>query len=287
MLAGHGVSAPTAQLAANFPDVRKPYRVSTRPPNTDGDVMVLMYHRFGSNEEYMVRSLANFRKDLARLWKAGFRPVTLSEYVDGRFSIPPGASPVVMTFDDSWDSQFMLLRDGTPDPNTAVGIWRAFSKSHPDFPVKGTFFCLPNGPFGKAKQGRKKIQMLQAWGSEIGAHTVTHPNLARLSDERVKRELVGIRDYLVNKGATHVRTFALPYGLLPSNTKLLHGFYWNGKPFRYDAVVLAAGNPAPSPLSKRFNRLRIPRVIASEDDLGINNWFRRMENRTWKPFVQP
>ncbi|QYK58193.1 MAG: polysaccharide deacetylase family protein [Fimbriimonadaceae bacterium] len=280
-------SAPTYQLPIAGAWAAPPARVTDRPGNIKGDVMVLMYHRFEQSEKYMVRSLANFRSDLKRLRDAGFRPVTVSEYVDGKMDIPPGSSPVVLTFDDSWDTQFKLLRNGEPDPDTAVGVWLDFSKKHPEFPVKGTFFCLANGPFGTAAQGAKKIKMLQSWGSEIGAHTMTHPNLARLSDERVKEEMAKSKLYLESKGAKNVRTFALPYGNLPRNTSLLHGFVWKGKVFKYDAVVLAAGNPAPAPGSSRLNKLRIPRVIASQDTYGINNWLNRLQNKTWKPFVQP
>jgi peptidoglycan/xylan/chitin deacetylase (PgdA/CDA1 family) len=268
-------------------DVRPPKRVTDRPGDTNGDVLVLMYHRFEESERYMVRSLANFKTDLKRLRDAGFRPVTLSEYIDDKMDLPSGASPVVLTFDDSWDSQFRLLPDGSPDPKTAVGAWSEFARKHPDFPVKGTFFCLANGPFGRAAHGPKKIKMLQDWGSEIGAHTMSHPNLARLSDEKVKEEMAKIRFYLERRGAKNVRSFALPYGLLPTNRKLLHGFLWNGNVLKYDAVVLAAGNPAPSPKSSRLNRLRIPRVIGSQDVYGIDNWLKRLRNKTWKPFVQP
>ena len=79
--------------------------------------------------------MKKFKQDLQLLYEKGFRPVTMSEYLDNKIDIAPGASPVVITFDDSDPSQFTLLPDGRPSANCAIGIWHAFAQKYPDFPI--------------------------------------------------------------------------------------------------------------------------------------------------------
>lgn len=250
-----------------------------------GDVLVLMYHRTGPEEKRMVRSRKNFANDLARLYKAGYRPVTLDEYTSNTMDIPRGASPVVMSFDDSDPSQLTMLKDGTVDPKCMVGIWMAFNKKHKDFPVKGTFFVLPNGPFGQSKMQAKKLGLLKSLGCEIGSHTMSHTALKKLPDEAVCKELGASYEFIKKLGFVG-RSMATPYGIAPKNRKLLEAWTYNGKSYRYANICLAGSSPAPSPLSKSFDRRRIPRVQAYNGTLGITYWLNR-EGKDFKPYVQP
>ncbi|ARU42203.1 hypothetical protein CCB80_14050 [Armatimonadetes bacterium Uphvl-Ar1] len=261
-------------------------RVTNRKGNRQGTVLVLMYHRTGPEEKYMVRSRKNFKADLERLYRLGYRPVTLAEYGSNRMKLPRGSSPVVLTFDDSDPSQFSLKSDGTTDPNSMVGIWRSFEKKHPDFPVKGTFFVLPNGPFGRQKDAAKKLNLLKKWGSEIGSHTMTHRSLNKITDSEVSVEFGKSFEYVRKLGFTP-DSLALPYGVLPKNRDLLKSAHYGGKNYRYSNVVLAGSEPAPSPLSKSFNPLRIPRVKAYDGEMGINWWLDFNKKHPTKTYVQP
>jgi len=57
-------------------------------------------------------------------------------------------SPVVFVFDDASPEQFSYVEgtDGklTIDPNSGIGIWLDFAKTHPGWKNRGTF-CLLNG----------------------------------------------------------------------------------------------------------------------------------------------
>lgn len=268
------------------PILEKPKPVTDRLPNRQGNVLILMYHRIEKDEKKMVRSYENFAGDLNRLYAMGYRPVTLDEYVNNRMPLPRGASPVILTFDDSWQSQFSMKADGSIDPQCAVGIWRTFAKKYPDFPVKGTFFILPNGPFGQKKFAKKKVEMLLEWGSEIGSHTLSHGKLSQMTDEEVMKELAGSYDYIASLGAT-ARSIATPYGIAPKNRSLLNKFELNGKRYGYDNICLAGSSPAPSPISDKMDRLRIPRVQAYGGTLGIDYWLNRVSNGKVQPYVQP
>lgn len=261
-------------------------RLTKRPGNRLGSVLVLMYHRTGPEETYMVRSQKHFKGDLERLYRLGYRPVTLAEYADNRMKLPRGASPVVLTFDDADPSQFAMRGDGSIDPESMVGIWHAFAQKHPDFPVKGTFFVLPNGPWGQKKYAQKKLDLLREWGSEIGSHTMHHKNLSKLDDALVQSEFGRSYDYVAQLGFEPT-SMALPYGILPKNRDLIPSFKYKGSKHRYWNVVLAGAAPARSPLDPKFDRYRIQRVQAYDGTLGITFWLNYNKAHPGRPYVQP
>lgn len=214
----------------------------------------------------MFRSAAKFRRDLQRLHKMGFRPVTATEYLTGTMNLPPGASPVVMTFDDSPETQFALEPDGSLDPNCAVGIWGEFTKSHPDFPVRATFFVLPDAMFGPKKHVAKKIAMLKEWGCEIANHTVTHRSLRSLSASAVREEISGAIERLEAYGEDGPHPLALPMGISPRDRTLLDRPDTSG-------VFLVGAGPAPAPGPKLDAvRTRIPRIQAYDGPLSLDEW---------------
>ncbi len=107
-------------------------RVTARPANRMGKVLIVEYHHISPKEARWDRSIRAFRADLERLYRMGFRPVTLSQFLDGRMPLPPGASPVVFTFDDASPSQIRLREDSSLDPDCAMG--KAFSRKAPRLP---------------------------------------------------------------------------------------------------------------------------------------------------------
>jgi hypothetical protein len=250
-------------------------------------VFIVEYHKISKEEARWDRSIERFRQDLERLYRMGFRPVTLTEYLDDRMHLPPGASPVVFTFDDAHISQFRLLDDGSIDPDSAVGIWRAFAQQHPDFPVKGSFYVLPQVMWSQSAHLDRKLEMLKEWGSELGSHTVSHTSLAKLSDEGVKKELAEAIDYLESKGFGENVSIALPYGISPKNPSLLQSFEYGGKRYSMRGALLVGAHPAPAPGSPDFNPFRLPRIQGIEGDFGITFWLDKVESGAVEVYVQP
>jgi peptidoglycan/xylan/chitin deacetylase (PgdA/CDA1 family) len=264
----------------------KPARVTDRPPNLKGSVLILEYHKISKSEARWDRSIERFRGDLKRLHRMGFRPVTLRSYLDGTSDLPPGASPVIFTFDDSHSSQFRVLADGSIDPDCAVGIWQAFAKEHPDFPVRATFFVLPPTPWGQPGALDFKLSKLREWGCEIGSHTLTHRNLAKLSNEDVAKELAGSQRWIRSLGF-HAFAVALPFGVSPRKKSLLEHCEWNGSRWGYSAAMLVGAGPAPAPGSVTLDAMRLPRIQSIEGDYGITYWLDRIESGSTAVYVQP
>src|ERR1044071_6016423 len=99
---GRPPAKPSPPPSSAAHETEKPKaRVSNRPGNTEGGVIIVEYHKIAKQEARWDRSIVRFRKDLERFFSLGFRPVTLSSYLDNKMDLAPGASPIVFTFDDS------------------------------------------------------------------------------------------------------------------------------------------------------------------------------------------
>lgn len=238
------------------------------------------YHRIARKEARWDRSIEAFRRDLERLHRLGFRPVTLSEYLENRMDLPPGASPVVFTFDDSHPSQIRFLADGTLDPECALGIWSEFAKEHPDFPVRATFFILPPTPWGQPRQVAAKFRVLRELGCEVGSHTHSHANLRRLRAADAESELRRSSDWIAREFGERPTAVALPYGLAPKDPALL------GR-CGFRAALLVGAGPAPSPENPKFDPFRLPRIQAIDAEFGLGYWLDRIEAGQVRPYVAP
>lgn len=250
--------------------------VTDRFANVSGRVLVLEYHNFKTGKGGMFRTPEAFRNDLERLYKMGFRPVTASEYINNKMALQKGASPVVITFDDSIPTQY-AFKNGKLDPNCAVGIWEAFSRKHPDFPLKATFYVLPN-LWGQPKLVAAKVKALQVRGSELGCHTMTHRPLKTLSDAEVKKEFTGSTAMIEKLGQKGPLSLALPLGISPKNKNLLKVF---------SGVMLVGAGPALSPTDPNFDRMRIPRIQAYDGESGSKFWLDQVEKKQVQVYVAP
>jgi hypothetical protein len=249
-------------------------------PNELGVVPVLMYHQLlpDGGGDYDL-SPVEFRRELDRLWREGYRPIRASDLVDGTIDIPRGTTPVVMTFDDATASQAALTDSGRLDPDSAAGILVDFAKSHPGFGPAATFF-VNREPFTAEDRTSELIDLLVGLGFEIANHTRDHLALGTLSAEEVQQQIVlgnrVIHDYLP---AAAVTTMALPLGSVPQRPELALQGAWDGEQYRFKGVFLVGAEPAPSPFSKTFEPGAIPRV-RSTADLGVENgsadWLDRL-----------
>lgn len=248
-------------------------------------VFVLMYHHLGATKSPWFRTPEQFRGDLERLDKMGFRPETVTDFLNGSKQLPAGATPAVFTFDDSNADQVKLNPDGTLAKDCFLGIWQEFAASHPEFPIRATFFVLPDVMWGQPSMVSAKVALLNKLGCELGNHTMTHPILKKLSDDKVKWEIGEAQERLEKLGVAMPCSLALPFGVSPKNRSLLGGFEFDGQHIAPKAVFLVGSNPAPAPGNPKFNRLRIPRIRASEGDLCLTYWLDQAAKGRVKLYV--
>jgi peptidoglycan/xylan/chitin deacetylase (PgdA/CDA1 family) len=226
-----------------------------------GVVPVLMHHQIRLHGSAYDMTASQFLGELTRLWRDGFYPVTAQAFVTGRMNVPKGKSPVVMTFDDATNNQVGFLPDGSLDPNTALGIWEAFAKSHPDFPSVATFYIPRNAFDGNGSTPGKTLRWLVEHGFELGNHTRDHIPFNSIDAAAVQRQLVLGGHVLADRipGYT-AHTMALPLGALPTPRSLATHGTWHGESYRFAGAFLDGAEPAPSPFSKKFTPGAIPRI---------------------------
>ncbi|MGD6750018.1 polysaccharide deacetylase family protein [Streptomyces sp. BH105] len=228
--------------------------------NELGAVPVLMYHQILDHPKSAYdRTPKDLRAELERLVREDYVPVTAGDFETGRIDIPAGAHPVVLTFDDSTDSQLRLGADGSPTKNSAVGVLRAVAREHPRFKARATLFV--NGDAFAATGQKKALTWLKKNGFEIGNHTLDHANLAQSGPAKARAQIAeGQRSIERDVPGTEVRSLALPYGIQPEPADLALTGSASGTAYKNRGVYLVGANPAPSPYADSFDPAAIPRV---------------------------
>lgn len=260
------------------------------PPNELGRIPILEYHLIGAENGRWTVTAEQLRKDMELLWQRGYRPITMIEYLDRSFDLPAGTSPVVFTFDDASPGQFRYVEKNGQleiDPNSAVGVWLDFAKSHPGWGNKGVFCVLSGAEAGRSFFGNKgiegqktewrhqKIKFLVDQGFEVCNHTLWHATLSKYDDAMVQEQIARLQ-LAVDSAVPgyRIRTFALPLGEWPKNRALAHRGSWTdpktGKRTEYqnDAILRVSGGPAPGPHDPAYDPLFLTRVQVYANELA-------------------
>ena len=172
--------------------------------------MILMYHHVCPPERIPAARVDlegwqfniapdDFRAQLQYLQKRGFQFVSLTDYLNA-LRLPYGsrAKQMAITFDDGW-------RD---NHEFALPILQSLG-------LMATFYVVTGEMQGVDAAKRMSVRDLQDLanaGMDIGGHSVTHPNLATLSLERLQSELVDCKRKLQDDLGIEVRHFAYPGG---------------------------------------------------------------------------
>ncbi len=271
-----------------------------------GKVPVLMVHLVADTDAVWTITKARFRQTLETLYAHDYRPITVAQLIDKRIDVPAGKRPVVFTFDDASASQFRYIEKNGQleiDPESAIGIWLAFSRRHRDWKPRATFCMLSGAEAGRSFFGNKniegqktewrfrKVQFLRDQGFELCNHTLWHANLAKYPEPFVQEQIA--RGQLAIDSAVpgyKVRTFALPLGVWPKNRALAQRGEWRDPKsgvvtrYDYDAILEVAGGPSLSPFDPAFNARTIKRFNVFFD--SVDSLVARLE-RTNTGYVVP
>jgi len=282
-----GPAAPAAAAAPAAITASPSATASPRGPDIDpasvhanelGMVPVLMIHQIVPLPRRVYdRSPEQFRALLQRLYSEDYRPITAADYVSGHIDIPAGKHPVVITLDDAYTNQAQIGADGSPRADTALGIMEAFGREHPDFHPTATFYINTYPP---PFIDDKVLPWLAAHGYEIGAHTISHANLHKLSDAEVQHEIGGnIAEIDKAVPGYRVTTMATPFGADPVNLALNHDGVWEGAPYHLIGVMEVDPEPAPSPFAVAFRPYRVPRAGFEDAAIPLDELAKHPELR--------
>ena len=145
-----------------------------------------------------------FRVQLDLLLGAGFEFVSAGQFAARAAGGTPPPGLVALTFDDGMEDNHSVLLPLLREYGLPATVY-----------VSTGLIGKPN-PWIAASAGARmmtadELRELAAAGVEIGAHTVTHPDLSRLSYESCLREMSESRTELQRISGQTVSTFAYPF----------------------------------------------------------------------------
>jgi len=205
-------------------EVMRTYESACMKKRHPGHVPVLMYHKvpeapFETRHRVFI-TVPDFRKHLEHFRKRGLTPITFREYgefASGRRDMRDFPDrPIILTFDDGYKDNFTNLR-----PMMA------------EFGFKGVLFLLGDASadynFWDADRGdhydplmslEEKRAFVEA-GWEIGAHSMTHPDLTRMETGQARWEIEESKRRLEADLGIDVVSFAYPGGNVDERAKRL------------------------------------------------------------------
>ncbi|MCG8340487.1 MAG: polysaccharide deacetylase family protein [Cytophagales bacterium] len=187
-------------------------------------IPILMYHKIPKqpfetqHQTYVTQQ--NFEKHLRFFKRRGFTPITFQDYFAFANGFPAHKlfprKPLILTFDDGYLDNYTNM----------LPLMQQYG-------YKGVLFLLGDAKadynFWDADQGEHydslmSLSQKQAFvkeGWEIGAHTLSHPNLTALTEEQAKHEIAESKKRLEQDLKTTIISFAYPSGYCNEKIKQL------------------------------------------------------------------
>jgi len=181
--------------------------------------IILMYHMISEPQTAAEVRFAcppkQFEKHLQLLLKKGYTPVSINQ-VSNFYTqnIPLPDKAVLITLDDGFEDNYL----------NALPIFQRYQ-------IPAVIY-LATGVIGKTNQWmaaptfseRKmlswpQIKEMTDHGIEFGSHTVSHPRLNELDDEKIEQELTVSKQAIEEHLGKECAHFAYPYGLLTESTR--------------------------------------------------------------------
>lgn len=215
--ASHGTCRTDDVLAAQHAAARRAeaarvtgplWRLAARALRTRRSV-ILCYHgvapsNAAEDPHFLRVSPERFRAQLDLLQGAGLEFVTVAELAARAAGGPPPPGLVALSFDDGMDDNHRVVLPILRDRGLRATVYVATGLIGRPNP-----WLAPGS--GARLMTAGELRDLHAAGFELGAHTVSHPDLSRLDREACRREMAESRQALERLTGAAVRTFAYPY----------------------------------------------------------------------------
>jgi peptidoglycan/xylan/chitin deacetylase (PgdA/CDA1 family) len=164
---------------------------------------------------------------------------------------PPAPSPTAgvtekITFTDvNVDGPYIAMTfDDGPHATNTPKLLEMAARRH----IKLTFFVLGEC----VEQNPTVLQREVAEGHEIGNHSWSHPNLAKLSDQAVRSQLQRTEDIIVKTAGVKPKLMRPPYGELTKRQRVWVNHDFGYKVILWDVDPLDWKRPGPSVVARRI-----------------------------------
>jgi peptidoglycan/xylan/chitin deacetylase (PgdA/CDA1 family) len=182
------------------------------PPDPSTRRVVLCYHSVHPNRPYFSTGPELFERHVGWL-KEHCHVTSLTDLVTRPQPSWPGKPSAAITFDDGHEDNHsfalpILLKHEIP----ATFFITAGLVDRDPAVLRRFQHLFGCGPDDVVPLDWEQVRELRASGMEIGAHTYSHPNLARLSREETEKELRVSRDLIGDRLGAPVELLAYPFG---------------------------------------------------------------------------
>jgi len=172
--------------------------------------VVLGYHgvaesRLREDLSLLQVSPTRFRSQLELLLLAGFRFVTLAELARRAGGGVPEPGLAAVTFDDGMRNNHAVALPILSEYGIPATVYVTIGFIAGESPWIG-----PGGDGAMMSEPELRDLALEGW--ELGAHTMTHPDLSKLDYGACRGEIEQSRIALEELGGVPVETFAYPFG---------------------------------------------------------------------------
>jgi peptidoglycan-N-acetylglucosamine deacetylase len=183
------------------------------------------------------------------------------------FSVNVDGPYIAMTFDDG------------PSPETTPRLLEILKQRN----IKATFFMIGQN----AQSNPAIVQRILAEGHEIGNHSWTHPQLSKLSDDRVTEEITKTQTAIKNACGYTPVLLRPPYGAITARQKEwiekqfgLSVIIWSVDPFDWkrpgasviEQRILAGARPGAIVLSHDIHKQTVDAMPATLDALAAKGF---------------
>jgi peptidoglycan/xylan/chitin deacetylase (PgdA/CDA1 family) len=207
-----------------MPEILNTYSSAIMRKLSPRPIPVLMYHRVPEqpiatkHRTFVTRH--NFEKHLRFFRLRGLQSITFQDYLDFSTGKRPlrefPKKPFILTFDDGYrDNFYNMLPLAQKYGFTGVLFLLG------DFTADGNFWDTGEDVEANRLMTTEQKKAFVGNGWEIGAHTLTHRHLTRLSDEDVLHELCESKNTIERELQTVVVSFAYPFGTCDDRIKAL------------------------------------------------------------------
>lgn len=205
-------------------DVMRVYESARMKKRRPRHIPVLMYHKIPDEpfetEHRVYITKADFRKHLDFFRKRGFTPITFKQYGEFASGVRDMRDfprrPVILTFDDGYRDNFINLLPMMKEFGFR-GVLFLLGDSSADY----NFWDADRGDhYDRLMSLEEKTAFVEA-GWEIGAHSMTHPDLTALDFGQAKWEIEESKRRLERDLGTEVVSFAYPGGNVDERVKRL------------------------------------------------------------------
>jgi peptidoglycan/xylan/chitin deacetylase (PgdA/CDA1 family) len=173
--------------------------------------VVLCYHSISRGDGDLSIAPEIFRSQIQKLRQMHFRFMGFAQLVNWimRWG-PPRENVACITFDDGYEDNLTEAAPILTDLRVPATFFITSGLMSQDVAVVSAFRSLTR--FDTTYLSPAQVAQLARGGFEIGAHTHTHRNLARLSHEQMREEIVRSKAMLEDAIGQRVVSFAYPFG---------------------------------------------------------------------------